>query len=358
MPGNLVENLMNRTTMNRNFPVTQGGPWVCRIALACAVVAMATTTVFGQNSVPSARIAKFAGDRVAAISYTFDDNLRDQFTLAVPMLNEVSMKGTFFVIAGKTAETPEQGERKQENGNPRNLWGGISWPELKQMADQGHEIASHTWSHSNLTKLMPDDLDAQFRKACDAIKIHVGKPALTIAFPGNGSNPEVRAAALKHHLAYRGFQQSTGGKSTTQSLNAWADKLILENKWGVLMVHGIAKGYAPLSDPGILRAHLTYVKSREGDIWVDTFANVARYEKERENAKLRLTGQPGNLTCSLNSVLDPQIFNVPLTIVLDAPKATTARAVRAGKELPVRVMKGSIYIEAPPAVEPITITSN
>jgi hypothetical protein len=38
---------------------------------------------------PSAHLATFASDRPGAISYTFDDNLRDQYTLAVPMLNEV-----------------------------------------------------------------------------------------------------------------------------------------------------------------------------------------------------------------------------------------------------------------------------
>src|SRR5262249_31045061 len=75
---------------------------------------------------PAARIAQFDGDRAAAISYTFDDNLRDQYTLAVPMLNEAGFKGTFFVIAGKTAETPEDGEKRKDDGNVRNLWGGIS----------------------------------------------------------------------------------------------------------------------------------------------------------------------------------------------------------------------------------------
>jgi hypothetical protein len=92
------------------------------------------------------RIARFADDRPAAISYTFDDNLREQYTVALPMLNEVGFKGTFFVIAGKTAETPEEGAKKQVDPNVRGKWGGISWPELKKMADEGQEIGSHTLS--------------------------------------------------------------------------------------------------------------------------------------------------------------------------------------------------------------------
>src|SRR6266699_2865776 len=119
-------------------------------------------SAFAQPAEPTARIAQFDGDRPAAISYTFDDNLRDQYTLAVPMLNEVGFKGTFFVIPGATAETPEEAKKKQ---SLKRAWGSISWPELKEMAAQGHEIASHTWSHPNLQKLSTEEVDAQFSKA-------------------------------------------------------------------------------------------------------------------------------------------------------------------------------------------------
>jgi peptidoglycan/xylan/chitin deacetylase (PgdA/CDA1 family) len=326
-------------------------PW------AAALVALATCTgAFAENPVPSAHIARFAGDRPAAISYTFDDNLRDQYTLAVPMLNEVGFKGTFFVIAGKTAETPEEGEQKKANGNVRNLWGGISWPELKKLAEQGHEIASHTWTHSGLTKLTPADLDAQLRLAYDAIKARIGKPPLTLAFPGNGSNPEVQASALKYHVAYRAYQESTKAESTTVSLNAWADQLVRERQLGILMIHGISQGYAALSDPGILLAHLKYVKSRERDIWVDTFANVSRYGKERDNAQLTVAGGAKRVSCVLSSTLDPQLYDVPLTIVVQVADVISASATRAGQELPVRVGSDAIYVEAAPSMQPIIIT--
>lgn len=328
-----------------------------RLPRLSLVLLLIARTVCAQGATPVARIAHFDGDRPAAISYTFDDNLRDQYTLAVPMLNEVGFKGTFFVIAGKTAEMPEEGEKKKEDGNVRNLWGGISWPELKKLSEQGHEIASHTWTHPALTKLSPEELDAQLSMACDAIKAHIGKPPLTIAFPGNGSTPEVQAAALKYHVAYRAYQQSTSGKSTVASLNAWADKLVQEKKWGILMTHGIAEGYAALSDPEILHEHLKYVKAHERDIWVDTFANIARYEKERDGAKLTVSEtKAGSVICTINSTLDPKLYDVPLTIVFDAKGATSARAVRTGKELPAHVEKDFIYVETAPSPQLVTIT--
>ncbi len=302
---------------------------------------------------PHVRIARFSGDRAAAISYTFDDGLRDQYTLAVPMLKEVGFKGTFFIIPGSTAETPELAEGKQ---NQKRAWGGISWPELKAMAEHGHEIGNHTWSHPSLPKLTPDEVTSELSLSIDAIKTRLDRPPLTLAFPFNQSTPEVRAAALKHHVAFRSYQTGLGEKSTVESLNAWADKQVSDKSWGVIMAHAIAHGCAALSDPEILRAHLRHVKSREREIWVDTFANIARYEKERDDAKLEISGKHGHLTCLLRSTLDPRIFDVPLTIVIDTPGVTSARAERAGRELPTSTTHGSIHFEAVPDGRSITIT--
>jgi peptidoglycan/xylan/chitin deacetylase (PgdA/CDA1 family) len=302
-----------------------------------------------------ARIAPLAGDRAAAISYTFDDNLRDQYTLALPMLNEVGFKGTFFVIAGKTAETPEEGAKKQRDPNVRGKWGGISWPELKEMANEGHEIASHTWSHTGLTRLTAAEVDAELGKAYESIKTHIGKPPLTLAFPGNGSNAEVQAAALKYHVAYRSFQTATTGTSTVASLNAWADKLVQEKKWGVIMTHALKDGYAAMSDPEVFRGHLKYVKSRESTIWVDTFANVSRYTLERENAKLQVRATPQGAECTLTGTLDPAVYNVPLTIVLHAPGAGSVKASRDGDACPARVSGEEILVEAVPGPKAIMV---
>ena len=302
------------------------------------------------TSMPAVRIARFSGDCSAAICYTFDDNLRDQFTLAVPMLNDVGFKGTFFVIAGKTPETaiPEPNQKNP----PRN----ISWAELKEMSNQGHEIANHSWSHAKFTTLPPAELEAELSKAYEAINAHIGKPPLTLAFPGNASNPEVRTACLKYHVTLRTYQYGIGGKSTIQSLNTWTDSLIAGKKWGVAMLHAIVLGYDQLTNPEILRAHLKYVKTSESDIWVDTFANIARYERERDDTKLQITKSDDKLTCIVKSALDPQRYDVPLTIVIAAPGVTSARAKRAGQKLPVRIGKEAIYVDAAPGRQPVVIT--
>jgi peptidoglycan/xylan/chitin deacetylase (PgdA/CDA1 family) len=322
-----------------------------RYAAAMQKLARASTapaTRGGAGGKPSASIAPFAGNRAAAISYTFDDNLRDQYTLALPMLKEAGFAGTFFIIPGRTAETPEEGAQKQRDPDARGKWGGISWPELKEMANQGHEIASHTWSHANMTNLTAAERDAELTKAIDAIKAHIGKPPLTLAFPGNASTPEAQAAALKHHIGYRSYQEATTERSTVATLNAWADKLVQDKKWGVMMTHALADGYAAMSDPEIFRTHLKHVKSIEGKIWVDTFANVLRYQRERENTRLETRATSSGVECTLACALDAAVYDVPLTIVIKAPGAARAAARRDGKPLPARVQDDTVLVEAAP----------
>jgi len=320
-----------------------------RALFSAVILSFGLVEVIAQDIRPAIKIARFAGDRAAAISYTFDDNLRDQFTIAVPMLNEVGFKGTFFVIARSTPDATAPASNQKIP--PRN----ISWEELKEMSNQGHEIANHSWSHARLTTLQAAELDDEINKAYEAISAHIGKPPLTLAFPGNASNPEVRTACLKRHVAIRTYQDAIGEKSTIDSLSAWTDKLISEKKWGVAMLHAIVQGYDQLKDPEIFRSHLKNVKRRENDIWVDTFANVARYEQERDNAKLEITGSDGNVTCVVSSSLDPQRYNIPLTLVIAASGVTSAQAKRASQELPVRIDKNTIYVDATPSTQPITI---
>jgi peptidoglycan/xylan/chitin deacetylase (PgdA/CDA1 family) len=324
---------------------------MCRPVILFVAVLL-STTAFSQ---PAARIARFAGDRSAAISYTFDDGLRDQYTHAVPMLNEAGFKGTFFVIPGRVSPDVADAEKRK---NDKRAWGTITWTELKEMAAHGHEIASHTWSHTGFTKQTPEQVEEELIKSRDSIKEHLGTTPLTIAFPFNQASPENKEATLKHYVAFRSYQFGVGGdKSTVESLNAWADKQVRDKKWGIIMAHGIVYGYAAFTDPEILRTHLKYVKSREAEIWVDTFANVARYEKERDDAKLAVTStSTGRVTFVLSGKLDPALYDVALTVILDIPAAKSARALRAGHELPVRVSASTLQIDAAPSPEPITVT--
>lgn len=89
-------------------------------------------------------IAQYRGGRDAAISYTFDDGLLEQYTLVFPELEKRNIKATFAVNGG---------------------WMGcisakkvcMSWEQAREMAQAGHEITNHGWMHKNLTKLVGEE---------------------------------------------------------------------------------------------------------------------------------------------------------------------------------------------------------
>ncbi|MBA2271079.1 MAG: polysaccharide deacetylase family protein [Chthoniobacterales bacterium] len=93
------------------------------------------------------------------IAITFDDGPHGTLTpKLLDMLAARRLKATFFVVGECVAEFPEI---------------------VKRAAREGHEIASHSWSHPNLGKMSDDAVRSQLQKTDDAIKAAIGvRPAL------------------------------------------------------------------------------------------------------------------------------------------------------------------------------------
>ena len=67
-----------------------------QIALLCCLQGVA---VWGQE--PRTDITKWQDGKLAAVSITYDDSTINQFRIAVPMMNERGLPGTFFIITGE-----------------------------------------------------------------------------------------------------------------------------------------------------------------------------------------------------------------------------------------------------------------
>lgn len=321
------------------------------VGMAVSVSVLLSSNSQGEESAP-VRIARFDGDRAAAISYTFDDGNRDHYTIVDPMLRDFGFRGTFFIIGNPTPDTSAEAQAKKPGSQ-----GGVSWEELRELAGRGHEIANHTWTHKQLTKLSDADLRAEIDRNIAAFKEKLGFEPLTFCYPGNGKNDYVRSVVLEKHLAARDFQFEIGTeKMTAADANALVDKYVAKKDWGVAMIHGIESGYHPLSSRDVFREHLAYVKKNEDKVWVDTFANVARYIAERDAAKLDiLSAQPGATKFTVNSDLAKPPYNVPLTVVVDASNVREAKATRNGEKLPTKIQAGKILISAVPDSTPVEV---
>ena len=101
---------------------------------------------------PHVYVAKYKGDRACAISYTFDDGLAEHYTVVFPELEKRGFKGTFWICGcyieqGAAAKVPR-----------------MTWAQLKDMANKGHEISNHSWSHKKMSRLPLERIKEEIEK--------------------------------------------------------------------------------------------------------------------------------------------------------------------------------------------------
>ncbi len=115
------------------------------------------------------------------IVLTFDDGYRSMYTIVYPLLLERGWSGTFYCISGNC----ESAEHLTEEM-------------IKEMADGGMEIGSHTVSHANLKELSGDALQNETASSKAALEDITGKAVTQFSFPygkvSNAARNEVKNA--------------------------------------------------------------------------------------------------------------------------------------------------------------------
>ena len=101
---------------------------------------------------------------------SFDDGVKDHLLVAAPELEKRGWRGVFNIITDKigkgTVET-DLGERSY-----------MSWDQIRDLQKRGHEIASHTLTHPDLSELAvkgkSEQLKRELEESRDAIKRETG----------------------------------------------------------------------------------------------------------------------------------------------------------------------------------------
>ena len=68
-------------------------------------------------------IAKYADNRKAAISFTFDDGLKEQYSILFPKMKELGIKGTFCLIGSRMNQQPKNPEKQTFTWEQANVTG-------------------------------------------------------------------------------------------------------------------------------------------------------------------------------------------------------------------------------------------
>lgn len=298
---------------------------------------------------PIVHIAKYKGDKTCAISYTFDDGMTEHYTMAAPQLEKHGFRGTFWI----------NGESINNDHYSVTDTVKTCWPNLKEMALNGHEISNHGWSHKNLVRISLEEAKVEIEKNDSIILEKIGIPSKTFCYAYNAKNDEVLEMASANRVGTRTKEFGVGSvnsKITPEKLDQRVEEFLANEEWGVAMMHGITYGYDHFHDPATLWNHFEKVKAQEDRIWVGTFYEVAAYIGEREATTLNVQKKKNGLIITSSLSLDKELYQMPLTAVVQKEGISKVFVKQGKKKLDAKILSDKVLFDFDPFGAPIQIS--
>jgi peptidoglycan/xylan/chitin deacetylase (PgdA/CDA1 family) len=127
---------------------------------------------------------------------TFDDAFRDLRDI-VPLLERYGIRATMFASTafaanGGVLDVPEL--RDEARAHPDRL-ATMTWDELRELADRGHAVESHTVTHPHLPQLSDFELERELRDSRAEIGDELGRRCTLLAYTYGEHDQRVQAAA-------------------------------------------------------------------------------------------------------------------------------------------------------------------
>lgn len=231
-----------------------------------------------------------------AVVITYDDAIDEHLDNAIPVLDSLGLKATFYITAYATSMQ-----------NRLNEW--------KKLPNNGHELGNHTLYHpcvggDTRTWVKPDyDMrNYSVQRMVDETRMTNvflqaldGKTKRTFAFTCGDmkiedslfikgiSNDFLAARAVRNEMhqindidLYNVDCYMVNGENSEQ-LIAWAKKAIETNSLLIVLFHGVGGGNSLNVSLPAHREFLEYLKQNEKDIWIAPMLEIAEYIKDYQN---------------------------------------------------------------------------
>jgi peptidoglycan/xylan/chitin deacetylase (PgdA/CDA1 family) len=219
----------------------------------------------------------------------------------------------------------------------------LTWDMIKTYVSQGHEFASHMVTHPYMAALDEVNIMYELEKSREEILNQLGPkytfsaecpygtederameyahrvyPALRNRMPEKfllELNRPSRKSPVSNSMEYVQWQRGATTKTPMPMMKAWVDTTAArENIWLVLVIHGVEGiGWEALTSQSI-DEYFSYIKSKENDLWVATFADATKYMRERMNAEVKTSDSKGKIIVSLTHPLDKSMYDLPVTL--------------------------------------------
>lgn len=119
------------------------------------------------------------------VALTFDDGLHTAYDLVYPFLRKRNIKATFFV--------PVDALFKGDRGNRYFM----TEKQVKEMSEDGQEIASHSYDHVSLTSWSSQMVKLELRRSKEFLEDLIGKEVPLFAYPNGKHTRSIAEDVLK-----------------------------------------------------------------------------------------------------------------------------------------------------------------
>ncbi len=305
------------------------------------VAIFVTSQVFAQSIATGYTVGTWSGFRTAAATFTFDDDAPSHISVVAPEFDSRGYNATFNVVVNWMNQANQ-------------------WTAFQKLAAKGHEIASHTVTHSENTP----SSELSSSKTTINQKI-TGQDCNTIAYP-YCNVPSDAAALAANYIGGRICDGQVMGKTpsdyfrisaiTTGSEAGFASasnftssmqSAISKGGWVVFLTHGITgetngnATYSPTPISAITGA-LDWAKENDSKVWVATFRDAILYAKERDALSLSektVSSTSYQLTASVNISSTVVTYDYPITVRRVMPASWKNIAVATGgKDIEVKTV--------------------
>ncbi|MFD4629163.1 polysaccharide deacetylase family protein [Streptomyces sp. NPDC058284] len=169
--------------------------------------------------------------KAKCVALTFDAGPSENTPRLLKILKEKQVHATFFTLGKNHIE---------------------KYPELvKQMDAEGHEVASHTWSHKILTKVDAAEARKELERPNKAIEKLIGKKPTLMRPPQGRTNDDVNKLSKELGLAEI-LWTVTAKDYTTNDSKLIQQRVVDQTKRdGIILLHDIYKGTVP-AVPGVI----------------------------------------------------------------------------------------------------------
>ncbi|MDT0405606.1 MULTISPECIES: polysaccharide deacetylase family protein [Streptomyces] len=168
---------------------------------------------------------------VKCIALTFDAGPSEHSARLLDILEEEQVPATFFLLGRRHIDT---------------------YPELvKRMADEGHEVASHTWTHRRLTELSPDEIREELEHTNTEIERLTGRRPTLMRPPQGRTDDTVHGISRELGLSEVLWSVTAKDYQTTDSDLITRRVLAQSSRDGIILLHDLYDGTVP-AVPGII----------------------------------------------------------------------------------------------------------